>query len=99
MSISPNIVKALTDLTGEPRLDLAIHEIIKDAVEHRMEKLQVKIKELEKKYQMSFIEFDQKFQAKEIPDQFGYMVESDYLEWEGLISRYKRLEEILRWVE
>ncbi len=98
MSISPNIVKALTDLTGEPRLDLAIHEIIKDAVEHRMEKLQVKIKELEKKYQMSFIEFDQKFQAKEISDQFGYMVESDYLEWEGLISRYKRLEEILRWV-
>lgn len=94
MNISPNMVKALTDITGEPRINLALHEIIRDAVEHRMERFQTQINDFEEKYKMSFDKFDQKFQANEIHDQFSYLVENDYLEWEGVISRYKRLKNI-----
>lgn len=98
MNISPGMVKALTDMTGEPRIDIAIREIIRDAVEHRMERLQKEIEHLTEKYQMRFEEFDREFQAKEIPEQFSYDIEKDYLEWEGLISRRRKLEDILQMV-
>ncbi|MEK7241869.1 MAG: hypothetical protein AAB048_03725, partial [Planctomycetota bacterium] len=58
MNISPGMVKALTDMTGEPRIDIAIREIIRDAVEHRIERLQKEIEHLTEKYQMRFEEFD-----------------------------------------
>lgn len=96
MSISPGIMKVLSDVTGEPRVDLAIHDIIIDAVEHRLEKIQTEMKTFEEKYLMPFKEFDIKFQSELIPDQFSYTVEKDYLEWEGLISRQRRLESILQ---
>ena len=96
MSISPNILKVLSDITGEPRVDLAIHDIIRDAVEHRLEKIQIELTGLEEKYLMPFKGFDIKFQSEIIPGQFSYPVEKDYLEWEGLIHRQIRLEEILR---
>ncbi|MDD5434087.1 MAG: hypothetical protein PH343_01530 [Nitrospira sp.] len=90
------MMKALSDITGEPRVDLAIHDIIMDAVEHRLEKIQGEIKTFEEKYLMPFKEFDIKFQSELIPDQFTYPVEKDYLEWEGLLSRQRRLEAILQ---
>ena len=96
MSISPNIIKVLSDITGEPRVDLAIHDIIRDALEHRLEKIQIELKGFEEKYLMSFKEFDTRFQSEKLPDQFSYSIEKDYLEWEGLIHRQRRLEEISR---
>lgn len=96
MSISPGIMKVLSDVTGEPRVNLAIHDIIIDAVEHRLEKIQTEMKSFEEKYLMPFKEFDIKFQSELIPDQFSYKVEKDYLEWEGLMSRQRRLEAILQ---
>ncbi|MBI5193942.1 MAG: hypothetical protein HZA08_10945 [Nitrospirae bacterium] len=98
MSISPNIAKALSDITGQPKVELAIHDIIRDAVEHRLEKIHSEIKRLEEKYLMPFKEFDMKFQSEMIPDQFSYSVEKDYLEWEGLVSRKGKLEEILKYI-
>ena len=98
MSISPNIMKVLSDITGQSRVDLAIHDIIRDAIEHRLEKIYIEIKGLEDKYLMSFKEFDLKFQSELIPDQFSHSVEKDYLEWEGLVSRRRKLEEILRYI-
>lgn len=34
------------DITGEPRAEIAILVILKDAVEHRIEKIEVEIKQL-----------------------------------------------------
>lgn len=95
MNISPGVLKTIVDITGEPRIDMAIHDILKDAVELRMEKLEKKIKEYEEKYSMAFDEFDKKFQSEEISRQFSFPVETDYLDWEGLISRRKKLEKII----
>ena len=95
MTVSVNISKTLMDITGEPRVEIAILEILKDAVEHRIEKIEAEIKRLEEKYQMAFEEFKTMFEKKEIPDSYSYDVEMDYLEWEGLISRLKKYKNVL----
>jgi hypothetical protein len=67
MTISANILKALTEITGEPRVELAIREIIKDSVEHRIQKIEQEINTFEKKYNMNFKEFDQIFIRNRCP--------------------------------
>ena len=49
---------------------------------------------LEQKYGMSFEQFDVRFQVEELPNQYSYEVEQDYLEWEGLLCRQRRLREV-----
>ena len=53
---------------------------------------------LEQKDGTSFEEFDKRFRAGKIPDQHGYEVEQDYLEWEGLLCRQRRLKEVEEWL-
>ncbi|MGB9715746.1 MAG: hypothetical protein ACPL1G_04985 [Thermodesulfovibrionales bacterium] len=95
MTIATNITKALMDLTGEPRIELAIMDLLKDAIEHRIEKIQKEIKGYEKKYGMKFEEFKEKFEKNEILDSYSYDVEMDYLEWEGLVSRLEKYTKML----
>ncbi len=87
MTIATNISKTLLEITGEPRIEIAILELLKDAIEHRIEKINAEIKNLEGKYLMSFEEFKNKFNSGKIPDSYSYSVETDYLEWEGLTNR------------
>ncbi len=91
-------LRALTELTGEPRFDVALLIALRDAVEHRLEKIDVAIQAYEQRYGMSFEQFQARGQAEEIPDQFSYDVESDYLEWDGLMSRKRELEKIRQWL-
>jgi len=95
MTIATNITKALMDLTGEPRIELAIMDLLKDAIEHRIEKIEKEINDYEKKYGMSFEEFKEKFNKDEISDSYSYDIEMDYLEWEGLISRLEKYTNML----
>ena len=91
-------LKALTELTGEPRLDVALLIALRDAVEHRLEKVNGAIHSYEQEYKMHFEQFQARGQTESIPNQFSYKVENDYLEWDGLTSRKKKLEEILQWL-
>lgn len=43
---------------------------------------------------MNFKEFEQKFQREQIPDQYSYETERDYLEWEGLETRLKKYQSL-----
>lgn len=95
MTVSVNISKALLEITGEPRFEPAILEILKDAIEHRMEKIEVGLKRLEEKYHLSFEAFQDKFEKGEIAGSYGYDVETDYLEWEGLVSRLSKYKSLL----
>lgn len=94
--ISPGVLKALTDFTGEPRMDIAVRLVLRDAAQFKLRELEHGIQRFEEKYGMPFPEFKRAFQSEEIPDAFSYEVESDYLEWEGLLSRKKRAEDVLR---
>ncbi|MEA3351635.1 MAG: hypothetical protein U9Q82_13525 [Chloroflexota bacterium] len=91
-------LRALTELTGEPRLDVALLITLQDAIEHRLNKINATIHDYEQKYSMSYKQFQARGQDKTIPDQFSYDVEKDYLEWDGLISRKKKLEQISQWL-
>jgi hypothetical protein len=95
MTIATNITKVLMELTGEPRIELAILDLVKDAVEHRIEKLEKEIKFFEKKYGMNFEEFKKRFEKNEIQNSYSYDVEMDYLEWEGLVSRVEKYTKML----
>ena len=95
MTVSVNISKTLMDITGEPRTEIAILSILKDAIEHRTEKVEAEIKSFEKKYAMTFEDFRDKFQKEEIPESYSYGVESDLLDWEGLVSRLAKYKSLL----
>ena len=95
MTIATNISKTLLEITGEPRIEIAILELLKDAIEHRIEKINAEIKNLEGKYLMSFEEFKNKFNSGKIPDSYSYSVETDYLEWEGLTNRLSKYNSLL----
>jgi hypothetical protein len=99
MTVSLNISKTLMDITGEPRTEIAILEILKDAVEHRIEKIEAELRKLEEKYNMPFDVFKGKFEGGEIPEPYGYDVEMDFLEWEGLISRLNKYKTLLASLE
>jgi hypothetical protein len=47
---------------------------------------------------MTFEQFQARGEEKDISDQFSYEVEGDYLEWEGLVSRKKKLLKINQWL-
>lgn len=93
------VLKVLTELAGEPRLDVALLIALRDAVEYRLEKVNQAIRGYEHRYKMHFKQFQARGQTESIPDQFSYKVEKDYLEWDGLTSRKKKLVKILTIVE
>lgn len=95
MTLAMNISKTLMEVTGEPRVEMAIYGLLKDAIEHRIEKLETEIQKHEERYSMTFKDFTEKFHKDGIPDSYGYNVETDYLEWEGLISRLNKYRSFL----
>lgn len=95
MTLAKNISKTLLEVTGEPRVEMAIYGLLKDAIEHRIEKIETDIKKLEDKYLMTFEDFAERFHKETIPDSYSYNVETDYLEWEGLISRLNKYRSLL----
>ena len=97
--ISPSVLKALVDFTGEFRVDMAIRLTLRDAARFKLRELESGLNRFEEKYGMTFSQFERAFQDGDIPDAFSYEVESDYLEWEGLLSRKKHAEDVLQWME
>jgi len=96
--ISPQLLKVLIDVTGEAKLDSAVRIVAQEAITHRLEQLTAQIHALEQKYGAAFEQFHDRFQAGQIPNQHSYAVEQDYLEWEGLICRQRRLKEAEDWL-
>lgn len=98
LEIPKGTIKILSDITGEPRPDVAIRMTLKDMIEHRLEKIEKEIKGLEKKYRTSFSEFEKNWKSGKIKNKFSYPVEKDYLEWDSLITRKKKLEQASKWL-
>jgi len=90
--------KALTELTGEPRIEVALRITLKDSVEHRLEIIEREAFAFERKYGMSFEEFKHNWEQGKIFDKYSFEVEKDYWEWEGTISRKKKIEGIEEWL-
>ena len=98
MTVTKSLEKILIDLTGEPRAEVALHVALKDVVVHRLEIVECDIKKMETKYHVTFPEFKRKWEEGQIEKKYSYDVEKDYWEWEGLVSRKNRIEEISKWL-
>jgi hypothetical protein len=96
--IPKTTLQALTELTGEPRLNVALLLTLQDAIAHRLAKINADIQRLEGKYGMPFEQFESLGEQGKLPDRFSFAVESDYLEWDGLVSRKKKLENMAQWL-
>ena len=90
--------RMLTELTGESRPDVAMLIVLKDAVEHRLERIAVEQKLFESKYKTSFDQFKEHWDTEDKPSDYSYESENDYLEWEALVTRKARLENIHAWL-
>jgi len=87
----------LTELTGEPRPEVALLLVLKDAIAYRLEKITAGLKVYEDKYGMSFDKYKHLWETVDRPEHYTYEAEMDYLEWEALITRKKRLEGVYAW--
>jgi len=86
--------RVLTELTGEARPDVAMLIVMKDAVAHRLEQIELAQKQFQAKYGMTFEEYKKKWDAEDKEEDYSYETEFDYLEWEVLGTRQARLEKL-----
>jgi hypothetical protein len=91
-------LKALIELTGQSQVDVALLMTLRDAVEHRLEKIESALRDYEQKYGMTFQQFEIQARTGEMPDRFSYEKEKDYFEWDSLVTRKRKLEEIQQWL-
>ncbi len=93
-----SVHNVLSRLTGQSRSDIALSLAIKDLVRLRLSEAQARIAEFEKKYNMTFSEFEEACENGKIQDPYSYEVEKDDWEWEAAVTDMESLEEISRWL-
>jgi len=96
IEIDRDLYQALQQTFGTKALQKNFHNLLISAIQSRLEKYNQQILAFEAKYGMNFQEFAKKWQAGEIPNPFGYEVESDYIDWEMLEMEKKDLISALR---
>jgi asparagine synthetase A len=92
--ITKPIHRILTDLTQEPRLEVALPLAMKDWVRLKLKETRELQTEFEQRYGMAFDAFKQAWLADHIANAHSYAVERDYWEWEAAVSDAERLLEI-----
>lgn len=98
VTIPKATLKIMTELTGEPIFERALPITLKDSIEHRLERINQELEIYQKKYRMDFTKFNALWAKEEVTNQSSYEVEKDFLEWDGLIMRKDKLEELAKWI-
>ena len=93
--ISKALYKALSDLTGEVRIDVALYTAVKELAKLKLADAKSRLKQFEEKSQMAFDAFQKAWNEDRIPNKHSYEVEKDYWEWEAAVTDAQRLHEIL----
>jgi hypothetical protein len=90
--------QALTELTGEPRLDLALTVVIRDYARRKLQELAQQIQQYEIKYGMSFDEYRMQWENQNREQDYSYEAETDFLQWEALVTQHTRLSNSYSWM-
>jgi len=93
--ISKPIYRILTDLTREPRLEVALPLAVKDLVRLKLKETSDQREAFERRYGMDFEAFKQAWGEGRIADRHSYEVERDYWEWEATVTDEERLHQML----
>lgn len=94
MILPKETAQALVDLTGEVRVDAALTMIIRDYARQKLAELETGLRQFESKYGMSFEAYHHIWESEDRPEHYAFEAEDDYLVWEGLVTRRKRLREL-----
>ena len=84
-------MRALTELTGEARTDVALTLVMRDYARQKLAEIDAAIRRHEEKYGMSFEAYKQVWETEDHEEHYTHQAEWDYLEWESLVTRRKRL--------
>lgn len=94
-SISEPLHGILSKLTGEQRIDAALHVATKDLLHFKLREAEQEAKSFEARYNMTFPQFQEAWQNDQIADKYSYKVEKDYWEWEAAHTEIVWLREML----
>jgi hypothetical protein len=91
--ISKPIYRILSDLTQEPRVEVALPLAIKDWVRLKLKETSEQL--FESRYGTDFAAFQKAWEQGQIADQHSYDVEHDYWEWEAVVTDEEQLRQML----
>jgi len=98
MVLPKETAQALVDLTGELRVDAALTMIIREYARQKLAELGAELRQFESKYGMSFEAYHHIWETEDRPEHYTFEAEDDYLMWEGIVTRHKRLSENFAWL-
>ncbi|MBN1889352.1 MAG: hypothetical protein JW850_15260 [Thermoflexales bacterium] len=93
--ISKPIYQILSDLTREPRLEVALPMAVKDWISLKLKGSLEQQEAFEQRYGMDWTAFKQAWHEDQIANKHSYEVERDYWEWEAAVSDAERLRQML----
>jgi len=96
LALPKSMAQLLTELTGDPRPETALLIILRDAIAHRLERVEAGLRDYEAKYGMPFDGYKHLWETKDRPEHYSYEAETNYLEWEALVTRKKRIDKAAR---
>ncbi len=91
-------MRALTELTGEARTDVALTLMMRDYARQKLAEIDAALRRYEGKYGMPFETYKQIWETEDREEHYAYQAEWDYLEWESLVTRRRRLMESFAWL-
>jgi len=91
-------MRVLTELTGEARIDVALTLMMRDYARQKLAEIDAALRRYEEKYGMPFEAYKQIWETEDREEHYAYQTEWDYLEWESLVTRRKRLMESFAWL-
>ncbi len=98
MILPKEISQALVELTGEPRESMALVLLMREYARHKLEEINAALEQYEQKYGMSFEAYKQLWESEDREEHYTYDDEWNYMEWEALVTRRKRLEASFAWL-
>ncbi|MBI4771359.1 MAG: hypothetical protein HY784_13365 [Chloroflexi bacterium] len=97
--ILPNeTARALAELTGETRTDIALALVIRDYARHKLAEIEGALQKYEETYKVPFETYRRRWENDDIEELYSYEAEWDYLDWEGLVTQHRRLSENFAWL-
>lgn len=98
MILPKETAQALVDLTGEVRVEAALTRVIREYARQKLAELETGLQKFEKKYGMPFEDYRRIWETEDRSEHYTFEAEDDYLMWEGIVTRRKRLIEKFAWL-
>lgn len=85
IALPPDLAESIVKITRERRVDAALLTMIKEYLELKMEDIERRIDNYEKKHEMDFESFKEACKSGKM-NAYSHEVEEDYREWEALLT-------------